>query len=278
MVKYFKKALIISYFIYKYDKIFLFFNTKSVDKRNAVCYNYGECLYLNERKESVMINEKEKLCPTTAELIDFSHTLACDMLAKCKYPWEALPKIKECITKLIETLDKDKYIEISKDVWVAKSASVAPSAMIVGPTIICENAEIRHCAYIRGSVLVGEGAVVGNSCELKNAIISDLAQIPHYNYVGDSILGYKAHMGAGAVASNFRLDKKNINVGRGEDKISTGLRKMGVILGDFSEVGCNSVLYPGTVIGRRCLVYPLTGVRGIVYEDSIVKSNTRRFI
>ena len=260
--------------MYKYDKIFLFFDIKSVDKRNAVCYNDNDYLCLNVRKESIMTSEKDNLCPTTAELIDFDHTLAGEMLSGCKYPWEALPKIKECIIDLIEKLDKDKYIEISKDVWVAKSASVAPSALINGPTIIGENTEVRHCAYIRGSVLVGNGAVVGNSCELKNAIISDGAQIPHYNYVGDSILGYKAHMGAGAVASNFRLDKKTINVGRGEEKISTGLRKMGVILGDFSEVGCNSVLYPGTVIGRRCLVYPLTGVRGIVYEDSIVKSSS----
>ncbi len=216
---------------------------------------------------------KETLCPTTAELIDFSHTLASEMLSECKYPWEALPKIGECIKALIKTLDKDKYINISEDVWIAKSATVAPSTLINGPTIIGENAEIRHCAYIRGNVLVGEGAVIGNSCELKNAIISDGVQVPHYNYVGDSILGYKSHMGAGAVASNFRLDKKTINVGRGEERISTGLRKMGVILGDFSEVGCNSVLYPGTIIGRRCLVYPLTGVRGIIGEDSIVKSD-----
>ncbi|MBE6607739.1 MAG: UDP-N-acetylglucosamine pyrophosphorylase [Ruminococcaceae bacterium] len=213
------------------------------------------------------------LCPKTCELIDFSHTLASDMLSKCEYPWEALPKIGECIRYLMENLDKDKYIQLSEDVWAAKSASIAPSALINGPTIIGENAEIRHCAYIRGSVLVGEGAVIGNSCELKNAIISDGVQVPHYNYVGDSILGYKSHMGAGAVASNFRLDKKAVNVGLGDNKIPTGLRKMGVILGDYSEVGCNSVLYPGTVIGRRCLVYPLTGVRGIVYEDSIVKSN-----
>ena len=218
-----------------------------------------------------MTSEKENLCPTTAELIDFDHTLAGEMLSRCKYPWEALPKIKECIIDLIEKLDKDKYIEISKDVWVAKSASVAPSALINGPTIIGENTEVRHCAYIRGSVLVGNGAVVGNSCELKNAIISDGAQIPHYNYVGDSILGYKAHMGAGAVASNFRLDKKTINVGRGEEKISTGLRKMGVILGDFSEVGCNSVLYPGTVIGKNTSVYPLNSLRGVFPEGCIVR-------
>ena len=220
--------------------------------------------------------EKEnvkKLCPTTKELIDFDHTLAGEMLMECEYPWEALPKIGECVRALIAALDREKYVEVSENVWIAKSATVAPSALINGPTIIGENAEIRHCAYIRGNVLVGEGAVVGNSCEVKNAIISDGVQIPHYNYVGDSILGYKSHMGAGAVASNFRLDKKTINVGRGEEKIHTGLRKMGVILGDFSEVGCNCVLYPGTVIGRRCMVYPLTGVRGIVCEDSIVKSD-----
>ncbi len=212
-------------------------------------------------------------CPKTAELIDFEHTMASEMLSGCEYPWEALPKIGDCIKALIEKLDKDKYVCIADDVWVAKSASIAPSALICGPTVIGENSEIRHCAYIRGNVLVGDGAVVGNSCELKNAIISDGVQVPHYNYVGDSILGYKSHMGAGAVASNFRLDKKTINVGRGEEKISTGLRKMGVILGDYSEVGCNSVLYPGTVIGRRCLVYPLTGVRGVVMHDSIVKSD-----
>ncbi len=215
----------------------------------------------------------EICCPKTAELIDFEHTLAGDMLSQCTYPWEALPKIGDCIRGLIEKLDKDKYICLSENVWAAKSASVAPSALICGPTIIGENAEIRHCAYIRGNVLIGDGAVVGNSCELKNAVISDGVQVPHYNYVGDSILGYKSHMGAGAVASNFRLDKKTINVGRGEEKISTGLRKMGVILGDYSEVGCNSVLYPGTVIGRRCLVYPLTGVRGMIPHDSIVKSD-----
>ena len=207
----------------------------------------------------------------TSELIDLEHTLAGKMLSQCKHPWEALPKIKDCIMEIIEGLDKDRYVCLAEDVWAAKSASIAPSALICGPTVIGENAEIRHCAYIRGSVLVGDGAVIGNSCELKNAIVSDGVQVPHYNYVGDSILGYKSHMGAGAVASNFRLDKKTINVRCGEEKISTGLRKMGVILGDFSEVGCNSVLYPGTVIGRRCLVYPLTGVRGTVGHDSIVK-------
>lgn len=216
---------------------------------------------------------KENFCPKTVDLIDFGHTLASKLLSECEYPWEALPKIGELIKALIPTLDRDKYTEVSRDVWIAKSAKVAPSALIDGPTIIGENTEIRHCAYIRGNALIGDGAVVGNSCELKNAIISDGVQIPHYNYVGDSILGYKSHMGAGAVASNFRLDKKTINVGRGEERISTGLRKMGVILGDYSEVGCNSVLYPGTVVGRRCLIYPLTGVRGIVPEDSIVKSD-----
>ena len=215
--------------------------------------------------------EKEKCSLKTNELIDLSHTLAGEMLSGFEYPWEALPKIKECIKDVIEKLDKEKYICIGDDVWVAKSAEIAPSALICGPCVIGENTEVRHCAYIRGSVLIGDGAVIGNSCELKNAIVSDGVQVPHYNYVGDSILGYKSHMGAGAVASNFRLDKKAVNVRRGDEKISTGLRKMGVILGDFSEVGCNSVLYPGTVIGRRCLVYPLSGVRGFVESDTIVK-------
>ena len=220
--------------------------------------------------------EEKKSSLKTCELIDFSHTLAGDMLSECEYPWEALPKIKECIKDIIAKLDKDRYISIGEDVWVAKSAEIAPSALICGPCVIGENTEIRHCAYIRGSVLVGDGAVVGNSCEVKNAIISDGVQIPHYNYVGDSILGYKSHMGAGAVASNFRLDKKTINVRCGEEKISTGLRKMGVILGDLSEVGCNSVLYPGTVIGRRCLVYPLSGVRGVVESDTILKPDGKK--
>lgn len=209
----------------------------------------------------------------TFDLIDFTHTAAGEMLSKCEYPWEALPRIGECIKKVIEGLDKDRYVCIGEDVWVAKSATVAPSALIQGPCVIGENTEVRHCAFIRGNALVGDGAVIGNSCEVKNAIISDGVQIPHYNYVGDSILGYKSHMGAGAVASNFRLDKKTINVKCNDEKISTGLRKMGVILGDFSEVGCNSVLYPGTVIGRRCLVYPLSGVRGTLGSDTILKSD-----
>ena len=211
---------------------------------------------------------------TVKGLFSLEHSIAHELLNKAEYPWDILSEISDFIVRKGMTLSPEEYDLVGENVWIAKDASVAPSASVSGPAIIDSGAEIRHCAYIRGSAIVGKGAVVGNSCELKNAIISDLAQIPHYNYVGDSILGYKAHMGAGAVASNFRLDKKNINVGRGEDKISTGLRKMGVILGDFSEVGCNSVLYPGTVIGRRCLVYPLTGVRGIVYEDSIVKSNS----
>ncbi|MBE6619061.1 MAG: UDP-N-acetylglucosamine pyrophosphorylase [Ruminococcaceae bacterium] len=215
--------------------------------------------------------EKIENAIKTSELIDFTHTLAGKMLSQCTYPWEALPKIGECIKEIIENLDEDKYDCVGDNVYIAKSASVAPSALICGPTVIGENAEIRHCAYIRGNALIGDGAVVGNSCEVKNAIISDGVQIPHYNYVGDSILGYKSHMGAGAVASNFRLDKKTINVKCSDGKISTGLRKMGVILGDFSEVGCNSVLYPGTVIGRRCLVYPLSGVRGVIESDKIVR-------
>ncbi len=209
----------------------------------------------------------------TADLIDFSHTKAGYMLEKCEYPWEALPKIGDCIKEIIENLDKEIYFEYAPSVWVAKSASVAPSACLNGPCVIGEDSEIRHCAYIRGNVLVGDGAVVGNSCEVKNAVISDGVQIPHYNYVGDSLLGYRSHMGAGAVASNFRLDKMAVNVSYDGEKIVTGLRKMGVILGDFSEVGCSSVLYPGTVIGRRCLVYPLSGVRGTLESNTILKAN-----
>ncbi len=219
------------------------------------------------------MKENKQLLSLKEILIDPSHTLAGDMLSKCPYPWDMLPKIGECIKEIIKGLDKELYDDLGDDVWVAKSARIAKSALICGPAVIGENAEIRHCAYIRGNVLIGNGAVVGNSCELKNAIVSDEVQIPHYNYVGDSILGYRSHMGAGAIASNFRLDKKQIKIGRGENSFATGLRKMGVILGDYSEVGCNSVLYPGTVIGKNCLVYPLTGVRGIVPSDTIVKSD-----
>ena len=187
------------------------------------------------------------------------------------YPWEVLPHIKEIILAIGKTLG-DGYLHPSDDVWISESARVAPSASITGPTIIMEGAEIRQCAFIRGSVLVGRVAVVGNSSELKNCILFDGAQIPHFNYVGDSIVGYRSHMGAGAVTSNLKSDKTLVTVKYGEGRIETGLKKFGAILGDLVEVGCGSVLNPGTVIGARTSIYPLSSVRGYIPPDSIFKS------
>ena len=212
------------------------------------------------------------MIPKTSELFDLSHTLAASLLCECEYPWEALPKIKDFILSIAEELSPELYYKAGEDVWIAKSAKIAPSALICGPTIIGENTEVRHCAYIRGCALIGEGAVIGNSTEIKNAIIFDGVQIPHYNYVGDSILGYKAHMGAGAIASNVRSDKQNISVYTQAERIATGLRKFGTMLGDFVEVGCNSVLCPGSVVGRNSQIYPLTRVRGVIPENSICKA------
>ena len=188
------------------------------------------------------------------------------------YPWEVLPHIKEIILKLGASLPKDEYDHPKDDVWIAKGATVAPSASISGPTIIMEGAEIRQCAFIRGSALVGRGAVVGNSCELKNCILFDKAQIPHFNYVGDSIIGYRSHMGAGAITSNLKSDKTLVTVSLDGERIETGVKKFGAILADNVEVGCNSVLNPGTVIGTRTNVYPLSSVRGYIPSDSIFKS------
>lgn len=210
--------------------------------------------------------------PKTKELYDLSHTLAEPILKDTTYPFEALPKIKDFIKELSRTLPKDEYTEISEGVFVGKGVSIAKTATIEAPTIIGEGTEIRPGAFIRGSALIGCGVVVGNSTEIKNAIVFDNVQIPHYNYVGDSILGYRSHMGAGAVASNFKLDHSNISVSAGGEKYDTGLRKFGVMLGDFSEVGCNSVLCPGTIIGRESVVYPLSRVRGIVGSNMIYKS------
>ena len=191
-------------------------------------------------------------------------------LLEYTYPWEALPAIKEIILKIAESLD-DSYERRGEDVWISKAARVAPTASIAGPTVIMEGAEIRHCAYIRGSALVGRGAVVGNSCELKNCILFDRAQVPHFNYVGDSILGEGAHMGAGAVTSNLKSDKSLVTVLTSHGRIETGLKKFGAILGDGVEVGCNTVLCPGAVIGRGSTVYPLSRVRGFVPEGCIYK-------
>ena len=211
--------------------------------------------------------------PKIDELLTLAHTLAAPLFEGKRYPWEILPELKEFIRKLGATLSPEEYDEVSPEVWVHKTAKVAPTALIQGPTVIGAGTEVRHCAFIRGSALVGEGCVVGNSTEIKNAVIFDSVQIPHYNYVGDSILGFRSHMGAGVVASNFRSDKGNVNVHDGNETIETGLRKLGTILGDGSDVGCNSVLCPGSVVGRDCIVYPLSRVRGYLPERSIFKGD-----
>jgi len=205
-------------------------------------------------------------------LLDLDETIAADIFTGCVYPWEALKKINKHILKLGATLSLEEYDKVGEDIWIAKSAKVAPTAFINGPTIICKEAEIRHCAYIRGNAIVGEGAVVGNSTELKNVILFNKVQVPHYNYVGDSILGYKAHMGAGSITSNVKSDKSLVIVNAGELRIETGLKKFGAILGNHVEVGCNSVLNPGTVIGKNANIYPLSMVRGYVSEASIYKN------
>ena len=209
---------------------------------------------------------------TIRELYDLDHTLAGEYLAQFTWPWEALSGIKEMIVRLGETLDPAEYTQVSPQVWVHKTAAVAPTAYLGAPCIIGANTEVRHCAFIRGAALVGENCVVGNSVELKNVILFDHVQTPHYNYVGDSILGYYSHMGAGSITSNVKSDKTPVVVhGQGED-VPTGLKKMGAMLGDHVEVGCNSVLNPGTVIGRSSNIYPMSCVRGVVPERSIWKT------
>ena len=205
-------------------------------------------------------------------LYNLEETIAKELLESVTYPWEALPKIGDFIVELGNKLDPDKYEKRGEDVWIAKSAKVAPTAYIAGPAIIGENAEVRHCAFIRGKALVGEGTVVGNSTELKNVILFNKVQVPHYNYVGDSILGYKAHMGAGSICSNVRADKKLVIVKNATEKIETGIKKFGAMLGDNAEIGCGAVLNPGTVVGKNSNVYPLSMVRGIVPENSIYKN------
>lgn len=205
-------------------------------------------------------------------LYDLEETIAKDLLEGVTYPWEALPKISDFILELGRTLDEDKYKKTGENIWVAKTAKVAPTASITGPAIIDENAEIRHCAFIRGKAIVGKNAIVGNSTELKNVILFNNVQVPHYNYVGDSILGYKAHMGAGSITSNVKSDKKLIVVKTKEEKIETGLKKFGAMIGDSVEVGCGSVLNPGSVIGKNSNIYPLSSVRGVVPKNSIYKN------
>lgn len=204
-------------------------------------------------------------------LYNLEETIAAPLFEKGAYPWELLPQISAYIIELGNMLSADKYDKCGENIWIAKSATVAPTACVNGPCIIDEEAEIRHCAFIRGNAIVGKGAVVGNSTELKNVILFNKVQVPHYNYVGDSILGFRAHMGAGSITSNVKSNKTLVVVKSAFGNIETGLKKMGAMLGDNVEVGCNSVLNPGTVIGRNSIIYPTSMVRGFVAADSIYK-------
>lgn len=244
---------------------------------------------LNKNSKEEEIRNKMEI----GDLYNLEETIAKELLITEKYPWEILPKINDFILKLGPKLDKNIYEQKGENVWIAKSAKVAPTASITGPVIIDENAEIRHSAFIRGKAIVGKNSVVGNSTELKNVILFNNVQVPHYNYVGDSILGYKAHMGAGSITSNVKSDKSNVqikiqvskkdvenintneiwnNANQNEENIETILRKVGAFLGDGVEVGCNSVLNPGTIIGRNTNIYPLSCVRGVIPENSIYKN------
>lgn len=211
---------------------------------------------------------------TIEKLLDLKETMAAELFEGKTYPWEVLPEIKDFILKLGKTLDPDEYEYREGDIWIAKSAKIAPTACINGPAIIGKDTEVRHCAFIRGNAIVGEDCVVGNSTEIKNVVLFNCVQVPHYNYVGDAVLGYKSHMGAGSICSNVKSDKQLVVVKDGEEKIETGLKKFGAMLGDHVEVGCGSVLNPGTVIGRNSNIYPLSPVRGCVPADSIYKSRT----
>lgn len=217
-----------------------------------------------------MKNNLEKLT-VKALFREPERSIAYPLLRKFEYPWQALSSISSYILELGATLSDEEYERLDEDVWVSKSAKLAKTAYIGGPAIICEGAEVRHCAFIRGSAIVGRGAVVGNSTELKNCILFDGVQVPHYNYIGDSIIGYKSHTGAGAITSNVKSDKSLVSVNIDGERVETGLKKLGAILGDFVEVGCGSVLNPGTVIGRGTNIYPLSSVRGYVAENSIYK-------
>ncbi len=208
------------------------------------------------------------------DLFGLEHTKADKYLSQFEYPWQALKGIKEFILELGEKLPKDQYYEVEKSVWVHKTAKVAKTAFLGAPCIIGAETEVRHCAFVRGSALVGDNCVVGNSVELKNVIIFDNVQVPHYNYVGDSILGYKSHMGAGSLTSNVKSDKTLVVINNGGERIETNLKKFGAMLGDFVEVGCNSVLNPGTIIGKNTNIYPLSCVRGVVPQNSIYKNKT----
>lgn len=205
-------------------------------------------------------------------LLDLDHTEAKELFMGKEYPWEVLPEIKEFINQLAERLPEEDYIMQAEGVWVHRTAIIAPTAYISGPCIIGEGTEVRHCAFIRGSALIGKNCVIGNSTELKNVIIFDNVQVPHYNYVGDSVLGYKSHMGAGSITSNVKSDKSLVKVHTGDEDIETGLKKFGAILGDFVEVGCGSILNPGSVVGRNVNIYPLSSVRKAIPSGSIYKN------
>ena len=204
-------------------------------------------------------------------LFDLNQTIAKDIFENAIYPWEVLSKISEFIIELGNTLDPEVFEKKGENIWIAKSAIVAKTASITGPVIIDEGAEIRHCAFIRGKAIIGKNAVVGNSTELKNVILFNNVQVPHYNYVGDSILGYKAHMGAGSITSNVKSDKKLVVIKNGREQIETGIKKVGAMLGDNVEVGCGTVLNPGSIVGRNSNIYPLTSVRGVIPANSICK-------
>lgn len=208
--------------------------------------------------------------PKISELFDLSHTLASSLLSTVRYPWEILPMLSELLLKLQASLPGDEYVMLGEGVLASRSARISPSAVLLGPTVIGRGSEVRPGAYLRGNVLVGDDCVVGNSTELKSCILFDGVQVPHYNYVGDSILGYRAHFGAGAIASNVRGDRGEVTV-HAEAEYPTGLKKLGAMVGDLAEIGCHSVLCPGTVIGRRTQVYPLVRVRGVIAADRIVK-------
>ena len=215
------------------------------------------------------------MIPKISELFDMEHTIAAELFEGKEYPWEVLGDIKEYILKLGPTLPKDEFDNPSEGIWIAKDAKVYPSAYIGAPCIIDHGAEVRHCAFIRESAIVGKNSVIGNSCEVKNAVIFDNCEVPHYNYVGDSVLGFHAHMGAGSVTSNVKSDRKNVVVKSDDEQMETGCRKFGAMLGDWCEIGCNAVLNPGSVVGRNATVYPTTCSRGVVPANSIKKNDGR---
>ncbi len=208
--------------------------------------------------------------------LDITQTISKDIFEGIDYPWEVLPKIKDFILKLGPTLPISEYKKIGEDVWISNQADVFPSAYIAGPTIICKNSQIRHCAFIRGGVIVGENCVVGNSVEIKNSILFNNVQVPHFNYIGDSVLGYHSHFGAGAITSNVKSDKSLVQVNVNGEKINTNMKKFGAIVGDYAEIGCNSVLNPGTLLGRNSTIYPTSMVRGVIEENTILKNTGQK--